>query len=190
MKKTASLLLTFTLLTSLWYSAVEYYRMVAYQKEQSWIQQMQNAPDSEFKVIKLNATLYTFIEDSEIEQVNENVVIDNKVYHIFKKSIKDNVINLYYLGQENQNAIDISLQKLVDAQSDSNTKSPIEKLLKNFTKDYVANEYKSFVYKLKATSKTTSVFENNNPKLLSGYSKMAFSPPKMVLIFYSNHIES
>ncbi len=181
MKKTASLLLIITLFTSLFYNAVEYYLMISYQKEQSWIQQMRDAPDSEFKVIKLNATLYTFIEDSELEQVNENVVIDNKVYHIFKKSIKDNVINLYYLGQENQNALEVSLLKLTDAQSDtSSKKSPIEKLLKSFSKDYVSNEYKTFDFNFKIISKTTSFFENQNPKLRTGFCKVAYSPPKTV----------
>jgi hypothetical protein len=180
MKKTASLLLIMTLFTSLLYNAVEYYMIVKYEKEQSWIQSMQNTPDSEFKVIKLNATLYTFIEDSEIKQVNENVVINNKTYHIFKKSIKDNVLNLYYLGQENQNAIDVNFKNIVDSQSDSSTKSPIEKLIKNFNKDYVSNDYKTFVFNLKATSKTTSIFKNQNSKLLSGFCKVAYSPPKLV----------
>jgi hypothetical protein len=180
MKKTASLLLIMTLFTSLFYNAVEYYLMISYQKEQSWIQSMQNTPDSEFKVIKLNATLYTFIEDSEIEQVNENLVINNKIYHIFKKSIKDNVLNLYYLGQENQNAIAINLKNLIGSETDSSSKSPIEKLIKNFNKDYVSNEYKPFDFNLNTTLKTTSIFENQNPKLLSGFYKVAFSPPKLV----------
>lgn len=181
MKKTASLLLIISLFTSLFYNAVEYYTMVVYQKEQSWIQQMQNAPDSEFKVIKLNATLYTFIEDSEIEQVNENVVIEGKTYHIFKKSIKDNVINLYYLGQENLNAIDVSLQKLADCQSDSSSKkSPIEKLLRSFSKDYITYDDNQFVFCFKSDFKKTALFENKNPKLVSGFCKVAFSPPKTV----------
>lgn len=180
MKKTASLLLIMTLFTTLFYNAVEYYMIVKYEKEQSWIQSMQNTPDSEFKVIQLNATLYTFIEDSEIEQVNENVVIDNKIYHVFKKSIKDNVLNLYYLGQENQNAIAINLKSLIGSESDSNSKSPIEKLIKNFNKDYVSNEHKTFVYNFLTPSKTTSVFENQNPKQLSGFCKVAYSPPKLV----------
>ncbi len=176
MKKTASLLLIITLVTSLFYNAVDYYVMMSYQKEQSWIQAMQNAPDSEFKVIKLNATLYTFIEDSEMEQVNENIVINNKVYHIFKKSIKDNIINLYYLGQENQNAIDVSLQNLADSGSDS-SQSPIQKLIKNFAKDYVVSNYKIEVPSSKIASKTISVFENKNPKILEGFFKVPFSPP-------------
>ena len=176
MKKTASFLLIITLITSLFYNAVDYCLMISYEKEQTWIQSMQNLPESEFKVIKLNATLYTFIEDSEIEQVNENIVINNKVYHIFKKSIKDNVLNLYYLGQENQNAIDINLKKYADSQSDS-SQSPIQKLIKDFSKDYVVSDYKIVVSNCCISSKITSIFENKNPKILEGFFKVPFSPP-------------
>lgn len=181
MKKTASLLLVITLFTTLFYNAVEYYMAIAYQKEKSWIDSMQNKPESAYKVIKLNATLYSFIEDSDIEQVNENVIIDNKIYHIFKKSIKDNVLNLYYLGDENQNVIDISLKKLVDAQTDSSSeKSPISKLIKSFSKDYIANEYKKSIFNSTVISKSKVIFKYQNPKLLSGFIVLNFPPPKLV----------
>jgi hypothetical protein len=181
MKKTASLLLAILLFATLFYNAVEYYMLVSYQKEQSWVSSMQNTPDSEFKVIKLNATLYTFIEDSEIQNVNENIVIDSKVYHVFKKSIKDNVLNLYYLGDENLNAIDVSLKQIVDGQSDNNSdKSPVSKIIKSFSKDYVANDYRNVVFNLKTSVKTQSVFENQNQKLLSGFTFSNYPPPKLV----------
>jgi hypothetical protein len=181
MKKAASLLLTITLITSLFYNLVGYYMIVSYQKEQSWITSMQNAPDSKFRIIKLNATLYSFMEDTDIEKVNENVVIDNKIYHIFKKSIKDNVLNLYYLGVENQTAIDVSLKKLVDAQKDAGTSnSPLEKLLKSFNKDYLSHFYTkiTFVESLFFTIKP--IFKNDGTRILSGFIMLNYPPPKVV----------
>ncbi len=180
MKKAASILLVISLFTSLFYNVVEYYMMVAYQKEQNWISSMQNNPESAFKVIKLNATLYTFIEDSDIEKVNENVIIDNKIYHIFKKQIKDNVLNLYYLGDENQNAIDVSLKKIVDYQTDNlSNKSPIEKLIKSFNKDYLENNFKTFVF-YSLTTKPNLNYSNQKQNLLSGYINLNIPPPKLV----------
>jgi hypothetical protein len=35
---------------------------------------------------RTNASLYSFVPDTEFEYVNENVVIDNKSYHIFKEN--------------------------------------------------------------------------------------------------------
>ncbi|WP_395045083.1 hypothetical protein [Flavobacterium sp.] len=181
MKKTASLLLVITLITSLFYNLVDYYMMISYQKEQSWIQQMQNTPDSEFKVIKLNATLYSFMEDTDIEKVNENIIIDNKIYHIFKKNIKDNVLNLYYLGVENQNAIDVSLKKIVDCQNNSDgSNSPIEKLIKTFSKDYlktIANLNLSLNFKIHIA--INKDFQPNGIEN-SGYLNNEYDPPKNV----------
>ena len=74
MRKIASLLLVITLFTSLFYNALEYYLVVAFQKERNWIETVQDKPESEFKVIKLNATLYSFIEDTELEKVNQNII--------------------------------------------------------------------------------------------------------------------
>ncbi|WP_395066056.1 hypothetical protein [Flavobacterium sp.] len=181
MKKTASLLLAITLISSLFYNVVDYYMMIAYQKEQSWIETIQNSPNSKFKVIKLNATLYSFMEDTDIEKVNENVIINNKIYHIFKKSIKDNVLNLYYLGVQDQTTIDLSLKKMADCQKDSDTnKSPIEKLIKSFIKDYIPSS--SSFYELNSYACYTILNKNSHPYEIenSGYLEQAYAPPKTV----------
>jgi hypothetical protein len=67
--------------------------MFSYQKEQAWVSAMKN-PDSEFKV-NPNATLYSFIEDTDFEYVNENV-IENKSYHIFKGSTTISLVCITY----------------------------------------------------------------------------------------------
>ena len=152
----------------------------AFHKEKKWIESVQDKPESEFKVIKLNATLYSFIEDSEMEKVNQNIVIDNKVYHVFKKRIKDNILNLYYLGDENQNAIDISLKKLVKAQSDSDTTTnPIEKLMKWLSKDYTFASNTLFAFPdFSKTEKENTI--DKDQSLLSGHTLKNYIPPKWV----------
>ena len=81
MKRIASLFL----LTTLFYNVLAYCAMFAYQKEQRWVSSMEKVPSSKFQVIRLNASVYSFIEDTDFEYVNENVIIKNKSYHIFKK---------------------------------------------------------------------------------------------------------
>ena len=121
MKRKASLLLTLLVSIALFYNVVGYYLMGAFETEQNWISEMQNIPDSEFKVIKLNASLYSFTEDTEMEYVNENVTINNVTYHIFKKRTQNNIVNLYYLQNYNQNGIYKKLEKMADDHLCNNT---------------------------------------------------------------------
>jgi hypothetical protein len=113
MKRKASTLLLLILTSIFLYNVVGLHLLFTLEKEHSWVVAMQNIPDSEFKVIKINATLYSFTEDTEMEYVNENMIINNKVYHIFKRKIQDNIISLYYLPNKQQSTTDINLKKLV-----------------------------------------------------------------------------
>ncbi|MBP6557232.1 MAG: hypothetical protein KA213_02630 [Flavobacterium sp.] len=180
MKKTALFLLLLTMTTALLYNAVSYYLMYAYQKEQSWINTMKHIPDAEFEVIKVNASLYSFVEDREMEFVNENVVINHKNYHIFKKQIKDNVVHLYYLRNHNQDRISESLKHIVDDELFQSTsgKTPLKKFFKTVLNDYIAQQTIAFVchYTNSHTKEFTTL---PNAELHSGFLKNIYSPPKM-----------
>ena len=182
-KKTASILLIITLLTSLFINAIDYYMVASYIKEQKWIASKKNTANSQFKIIKLNATLYSFIEDSELKNVDENFVIDDKVYHVFKKCIKDNIINLYYLPNENQTCIAIDLKKNLDSQSSSN-KSPLKDYFKALHKYYVLQYFDNSIFILKPTIQKLLISGNHNSKLLSGCSQQKFLPPENNFYFF------
>jgi hypothetical protein len=179
MKRIASLFL----LVTLFYNVMGYYLMFAYQEEQAWVSAMEKRQDSEFQVIQLNATLYSFIEDTDFEYVNEDVVINNKSYHIFKKRIQNNILNLYYLRNSHQDVISQDLKDIVDNQlfnGSSSKESPVKKLLKSFLKDYVANT--AICMSFSAEVKTTLAVFNKNPKesLLSGHFILPYTPPDFV----------
>jgi hypothetical protein len=57
--------------------------MFSYQEEQAWVSAIKT-PDLEFQVIQLNASLYSLSKTLTLN-TNENVIIENKSYHIFKK---------------------------------------------------------------------------------------------------------
>ena len=179
MKRIASLFL----LVTLFYNVLGYYLMFAYQEEQAWVTSMEKTPSSEFHVIQLNATLYSFIEDTDFEYVNEDVVINNKSYHIFKKRIQNNILNLYYLRNSHQDAIGKDLKDIVDNQlfnGSSSKESPVKKLMKSFLKDYVANTAVCFTFSPEKEAEAVVFNENPKESLHSGHLTLSYTPPDFV----------
>ncbi|SDH00084.1 hypothetical protein SAMN04488062_103329 [Flavobacterium omnivorum] len=179
MRRIASLFLIVTL----FYNVMGYYLMFAYQEEQAWVSSMEKRNDSEFQVIQLNATLYSFIEDTDFEYVNEDVVINNKSYHIFKKRIQNNILSLYYLRNSHQDAISQDLKDIVDNQlfnGSSSKESPVKKLMKSFLKDYVPNTADCFTFSPKIEAVVVPFNESPTPSLHSGHVAKAYTPPDFV----------
>ena len=56
MKRIATLFLVVTL----FYNMIGYYVMFAYKEQQAWVARMENTSSSDFRVIRLNASLYSF----------------------------------------------------------------------------------------------------------------------------------
>ena len=183
MKKKAALLLVMLLITSFLYNVVAYYMIISYEKEQNWVTAVKDTPHADFKVMKLNASLYSFVDDTELENVNENIILNNEIYHVFKKRIKDNILYLYYLNNSNQNTLDLVLKKISDNQlltSVPSDKSLLEKLLQSFYKDYLVSKYDAFENALTAIAKTETLFENQNKKQLTGFKNSHYPPPDLV----------
>ncbi|RYJ53419.1 hypothetical protein DR871_005025 [Flavobacterium petrolei] len=160
-----------------------YYLMFAYQEEQAWVSSMKKNHDSEFQVIKLNATLYSFIEDTDFEYVDEDVVINNKSYHIFKKRIQNNILSLYYLRNSHQDAISQDLKDIVDNQlfnGSSSKESPVKKLMKSFLQDYIPSNAYCVDFSPKAILHSTKSIIMPNQALDSGYLSLSYSPPDFV----------
>lgn len=175
MKRIASLFL----LVTLFYNVLGYYLMFAYQQEQAWVTSMEKAPSSELHVIHLNATLYSFIEDTGFEYVNEDVHVNNKSYHIFKKRIQNNILSLYYLRNSHQDAIGKDLNDIVDNQlfNGSSKDTPVKKLMKSFLKDYIPNSTAAFDFSSKTAIGSIEPIITPNKALDSGYLTLSYSPP-------------
>ena len=179
MKRIASLFLIVTL----FYNALGYYLMFAYQEEQAWVASFEKKQDSEFQVIQLNATLYSFIEDTDFEYVNEDVVINNKSYHIFKKRIQNNILSLYYLRNSHQDAISQDLKDIVDNQlfnGSSSKESPVKKLMKSFLQDYIPSNTYCLDFSTKTVLHPTESIITLNQSIDSGYISLSYSPPDFV----------
>jgi len=179
MKRIASLFL----LVSLFYNVLGYYLLFAFQEEQAWVSAMEKTPRLEFEVIELNASLYSFVEDTDFENVNENVIIDNKSYHIFKKRIHNNILSLYYLPNSHQDKIGKDLNDIVDNQlfnSSSSKESPVKKLLKSIIKDYLPNTSLALNYSPSLDLDLCEYTTVPNLAINAGYLHSLYSPPKFI----------
>ncbi|MFV8342481.1 hypothetical protein [Flavobacterium sp. XS2P39] len=176
MKRIASLFL----LVTLFYNVLGYYLMFAYQKEQAWVTSMEKVPSSQLHVLKLNATVYSFIEDTDFEYVNEDVVINNKSYHIFKKRIQNNVLSLYYLRNSHQEEISKDLKDIVENQlfnGSSSKESPVKKLMKSFLQDYIPNHTVCINFFPETVILSIDPIITPNQALDSGHVALSYSPP-------------
>ncbi|MDG2433015.1 hypothetical protein [Flavobacterium sp.] len=179
MKKIALLFI----LVSLFYNALGYYLMLVQHHEQAWVSTIENKPDAEFQIIELNASIYSFIQDTDFEYVNENVVIDNKSYHVFKKRIQDNILSLYYLPNLYGDVIGKDLNDIVDNQlfnSAATKGSPLRKLLKSFLQDFIPTNTSNATPVITLSNDTPIVMFMNPKNILSGYLTASFTPPETV----------
>lgn len=157
--------------------------MFAYQEEQAWVAAIEKKDNINYQVIQLNASLYSFVEDTEFEYVNENVIIDHKTYHIFKKRIQNNILSLYYLPNSHQEAINPDLQNIVDQQlfnGGATKESPLKKLMKSFLKDYIPQATDGIVFSSENKATATEIAVAPAPVLIGGYLSVLFSPPDLV----------
>ncbi len=162
---------------------IGYYLMFAYKEQQAWVMRMEKTTHTDFRVMRLNASLYSFAEDTDVEEVNEDVIINNKSYHIFKKQVKDNVLSLYYLPNTNENTVSKDLNDIVDSQlfnTGNSKKSPVKKLLKSFIKDYVAHEDNTVCFLPKKVIETVAFNTTTKGAIHAGYRSLSYSPPDFI----------
>lgn len=157
--------------------------MFAEQQEQVWVNAMEKTDNSNFEIIEVKITPYAYVVDSGIEDVNEDFVIKNKTYHVFKKRIVNNVLKLYCLKNSHKEILSKDLIKIVENQlfdTNSDKENPNKKLVKSFLLDYIISD----VINLGTTSRL--VFHRTlhsydlKRDLLSGYFTTNYPPPDWV----------
>lgn len=158
--------------------------MFAEQQEQVWVNAMEKTDNSNFEIIEIKINPYAYVVDSGFEEANEDFIISNKTYHVFKKRIQNNVLKLYCLKNSHNEALNKDLKKIVDSQlfdADSNKENPGKKLMKSFILDYIPGNPIVFIgtsLKVVPTVTLHSYFLQQNT--LSGYFTANYPPPDMV----------
>lgn len=158
--------------------------MFAEQQEQVWVTAMEKTDNSNFEIIEIKITPYAYVVDSGIEDANEDFVIHNKTYHVFKKRIQNNVLQLYCLKSAHNEPLNKDLKKIVDSQlfdDNSNKENPSKKLMKSFIQDYIQGNTIVFIStSIKLVSPVTLNSYPPQKNLLSGYFTTNDPPPDMV----------
>jgi hypothetical protein len=155
--------------------------MLMDQKEQIWVSSMEKIDNSKFEIIKVNINPYAYIVDSGFENVNEDMVVNNKTYHVFKNRIRNNVLELYCLKNSNQSKISKDLRNSVDNHLFNNSKeSPTKKTFKSFLMEYISNDFKGFDLNYEIESFAGVNIFSPKMDLLSGFCTPNYSPPDFV----------
>lgn len=158
--------------------------MFAEQQEQVWVNAMEKKDNSNFEIIEIKINPYAYVVDSGIEDVNEDFVINNRTYHVFRKRIQNNVLQLYCLKNSHNAALSKDLKNIVDSQlfdADSNKENPGKKLMKSFMQDYIPGSPIIFISSsVKLVSAVTLNLYSPQQNILSGYFTANYPPPDMV----------
>ena len=179
MKRLASVFL----IASLFYNVIGYYLLFHLKEEHQWVSSMQEKATTEYQVLEVNASIYSFVQDTDFEYVNQNIEINNTYYHVFKKRIKNNILYLYYLPNKHQDKISSELTNLVNQQlfDDSPSKeSPAKKLLKTVVTDYLVTKPLSISTPSTHQIAKVSFQKTQITKPVCGYFNVPFSPPDFV----------
>ena len=175
---------TLFLIVTLFYNVLGFYITFAAQKEQVWVTAMEKSDNSNFEIIEIKINPYAYVVDSGIEEVNEDFVINNKTYHVFKKRIQNNILKLYCLKSSHNEALNKDLKKIVDSQlfdDNSNKENPGKKIMKSFIQDYIqSNTVLLISYAVKLVAAVTINSYSPQKNLLSGYFTTNDPPPDMV----------
>lgn len=171
------------LLALLLYNAFGYYLLFAYHSEQERVSFLKNMPEDAFEVIKINLAIYTSIPDTKVEYVNEDMLVENKTYHIVKKFIKNDTLNIFYLRNQKQDELRNNLMSIIKSQTfDQNPDhdSPTKKMIKSFLKDYIPNTIDVFVHACVASNpEPKTVMPTFEEALSSADLALSYPPPEI-----------
>ncbi|MFP9097824.1 hypothetical protein ACLI09_02115 [Flavobacterium sp. RHBU_24] len=179
MKKIASLFL----IAALFYNVLGFYMIFAEQREQVWVAAMEKTEEQNFEVIELTINPYGYIVDSGFENANEEIVVGNKSYHVFKKRIQNNVLKFYCLRNSDKKVFSSDFKKIVDSHlfdTDSNKENSSKKIIKSHIKDFIPNNQNIVLNDNFITHPVTISSYHPQSALLSGYFTLNYPPPNMV----------
>ncbi len=138
------------LLCLLLFNALGYYFLSGYQQEQAKHLGNSSIKDTDFTLIKLPASLYVHLEDTDFEYIDQVFEYNNETYNKFKQRIINDTLEIYCVRNVQHEKLKAHFNDYVSGQMDIDTykgsskESPIKQLLKNFLKEYISN----FPYKI------------------------------------------
>lgn len=132
------------LLVLLLYNAFGYYTLLAYEINKTRQLHIKELPDDAFSVIKIPVALYTHVEDTEFEYLEDVVTHHGKTYNMVKKRVKNDTLHIYTLRNHRHEQIVSQLNDYVKdhltIEKSSSKSTPTKKLIQAFLKDYTKTD--------------------------------------------------
>jgi hypothetical protein len=131
------------LLISLLYNAFGYYLLYLYGSGKVRIESTAQLPESALEVAKFKVALYTSVPDTEFENVDVEMDIEGKTYHIVRQRIKNDSLYLYYVRNFQKEELRAAVNDITENQNSAQGAShntPAKDLVKSFLKDYFIND--------------------------------------------------
>jgi hypothetical protein len=133
-----------SLLGLLLFNAFGYYFLSGYQQEQAKHLAISQVKDADFTLIKLPASLYLHMENTDFEYVDQVFEYKNETYNKVKQRIHNDTLEIYCVHNVQHEKLKANFNDYVSGQldvdnNDSPKDSPLKHLLKNFLKEYITD---------------------------------------------------
>jgi hypothetical protein len=137
-------LVAILLLALLLFNAFGYYALFAYEQGKARRAHIADLPDSAFTVLKVKATLYVHLEDSDFEYTEGGFQHEGKTYNMVKRRVVNDTLEIYCLRDFRQDELnsliaEYSHQQGIGKADDSQSDAPMKLVLKSFLKEYLPN---------------------------------------------------
>ncbi len=172
-----------SLLVLIFFNTVGYYALLKYELATTRHVEIAGLPKEAFDIIKLPASLYSHLEDSQFEIIDEEFSVGEKTYNSVKQRVINDTLEIYCLRNFKKEA----LQQLANALSIENSSGKLnfpatKSLIKAAFKDYLLNLPPDVVRQsvLVVTQTNTTLTARNTSILPNPFLAIHAPPPDVV----------
>jgi hypothetical protein len=124
---------------------VGYFILFAYEQEQARHIKLQNMPESAFKLVKILASTYVHLENTDFDYPNEQFTVEGRTYNLAKKRVFNDTLEIYLLNNFKQDELTAAFNDYIEqnilTKSLPTHKTPFKITLKDFLKNCVVDPY-------------------------------------------------
>jgi hypothetical protein len=146
-------------------------------------------PESAFKLVKILASTYVHVENTDFDYPDEQFTVEGKTYNLAKKRILNDSLEIYLLNNVKQDELTAAFNDYIEqnilTKSLPTHKAPIKVSIKDFLKNCVFNSCDLFEirYELITVASTKEEnFTHKNAFLTNRSLSIVAPPPESVMI--------
>lgn len=171
-------------LVLLMYNTFGYYTFLAYEIDKAKQLHFQELPDDAFVIVKIPVALYTHVEDTDFEFIEDVFSHNGKTYNMVKKRVKNDTLHIYTLRNHRHEQITAQLNTYVKnfftIEKDTSKSNPVKKIIQAFIKDYIQEQPATFVISSFHNIMSHKATIAPSKKLNNPYLSLTTPPPESV----------